>query len=130
MVKMLITMCFIVVMLCGCLSTRRADRSILEHQNEIDRLESELRARDRAIDNGIRTIEFITERSRGMEGTIDEVIYFFDEYQRAVERLLSDYRKAKDNTAEISEDKHNTATAADTSNSVYDSRVHNVLQTD
>lgn len=83
------------VLLAGCSSTRHVDGDIISHQAEIDRLESELRNRDRAIDNAVRELEGITARSTGMEGTVDELIELFDEYQRAVERLLHDYRETE-----------------------------------
>lgn len=80
------------LLLAGCASTRHVDGDVIKHQAEINRLESELRNRDRAIDNAVRELEGITARSSGMEGTVDELIELFDEYQRAVERLLRDYR--------------------------------------
>lgn len=82
-------------LLTGCCSTRRVDRQILEYQRQIDQLESELRARDRAIDSSIRELEAITARSRGMEADIDDIIRELDEYQRAVERLIQSYRTGK-----------------------------------
>lgn len=93
--KIFITLCLVFCMLVSCTSTRKGtDESILNYQREIDRLESELSARDRAIESSIRRLESITERSKSMEGTVDELIELFDEYQRGVEQLLYDYRKA------------------------------------
>lgn len=83
------------VLLAGCTSTRYTDGDVIKHQAEIDKLENELRNRDRAIDNAVRELEGISARSSGMEGTVDELIELFDEYQRAVERLLHDYRAAE-----------------------------------
>ena len=95
MVKKII-LCFAgLILLTGCCSTRRVDRQVLEYQRQIDQLESELRARDRAIDSSIRELEAITSRSRGMEADIDDVIRELDEYQRAVERLIQSYRTGK-----------------------------------
>jgi predicted RNase H-like nuclease (RuvC/YqgF family) len=82
-------------LLTGCCSTRKVDRQILKYQRQIDQLESELRARDRAIDSSIRELEAISERSRGMEADIDDIIRELDEYQRAVERLIQNYRTGK-----------------------------------
>ena len=88
-----IAICFL---LSACCTTgNRTDRQILEYQKQIDRLEEELRNRDRAIDNAVRELETITARSRDMEADIDTIIREFDEYQRAVERLLQDYREAR-----------------------------------
>ena len=76
----------------GCKSTRAGvTEDILEYQQQVDRLEEELRNRDRTIDNAIRELAAITERSAAMEGTVDDVIELFNEYQRAVERLLRYY---------------------------------------
>lgn len=95
MVKKII-LCFAsLILFTGCCSTRRTDGQILEYQRQIDQLESELRARDRAIDSSIRELEAITSRSRGMEADIDDIIRELDEYQRAVERLIQSYRTGK-----------------------------------
>ena len=95
MVKKVILCLVGLFLLTGCCSTRRVDRQILEYQRQIDQLESELRARDRAIDSSIRELEAISERSRGMEADIDDIIRELDEYQRAVERLIQSYRTGK-----------------------------------
>lgn len=80
------------MLFCSCNTTRGTDRAILEYQRQVNRLEEELRARDRAIEAGVRRLEAITERSESMGGDIDEIIRELDEYQRAVERMLQDYR--------------------------------------
>jgi len=103
------------VLLVGCCSTRRVDRQILEYQRQIDQLENELRARDRAIDAGIRELEAIAERSRGMEADIDDIIRELDEYQRAVERLIQSYRARETEEPE-----------ADQSTLDSDNSIHNV----
>lgn len=78
----------------GCKSSRAGvTEDIIEYQQQVDRLEEELRNRDRTVDNAIRELAAITERSAAMEGTIDDVIELFNEYQRAVERLLQYYSK-------------------------------------
>lgn len=89
--------CAVICMLvCACHSTNRSvDKGIIDHQREIDRLESELRARDSTIDSAVRELEDITARSSGMAGTVGEVIKLFDDYQRAVERLLYDYNNLR-----------------------------------
>lgn len=79
----------------GCVTRYRTNGEVLEYQRQIDLLEERIRARDRAIDSGIRTIESVANRSRGMEGTIDDIIREIDEYQRAVERLFNDYREVR-----------------------------------
>lgn len=107
MVKAILS-CIFAMCLCACVSTRRTDRLVIEHQAEIDRLESELRSRDRAIDNAVRELEGITTRSTGMEGTIDELIELFDEYQRTVEQLLRDYRATTSKDKETAQDSKDT----------------------
>lgn len=82
-----------ILWLTSCQSNRAAARNILEYQKQVDRLEEELRNRDRAIEDAIRELATITARSEAMEGDIDTVIRLFDEYQRAVERLLQYDRK-------------------------------------
>lgn len=104
MVKKVI-LCFAsLILLTGCCSTRRVDRQVLEYQRQIDQLESELRARDRAIDSSIRELEAISSRSRGMEADIDDIIRELDEYQRAVERLIQSYRTGKIEEPEVDQD--------------------------
>lgn len=80
----------------GCATNRVAtSKNIIEYQQQIDRLEEELRYRDRAIEDCIREIGVIAERSENIEGTIDDVIELFNSYQRAVERLLYYYRNTE-----------------------------------
>lgn len=86
---------FACICLNGCVTRYRTNGEILEYQRQIDLLEERLHARDRAIDTAIREIESITNRSRGMEGTIDDIIREVDDYQRAVERLLDTYNTAR-----------------------------------
>ena len=87
-----IAVCFL---FCGCICTTRTNGQILEYQRQIDRLEAELRARDRAIETSVRELESITARSSEMGEDIDGIIRELDEYQRTVERLLQNYRNAE-----------------------------------
>lgn len=95
---------FICVLFCcmlnftGCRSNTGVDNNILSHQQQIARLEEELRNRDRTIEDGIRGLEAITTRSESMEGTIDEVIELFAEYQRRVEQLIREYNMVREAT--------------------------------
>lgn len=94
--KIIFILCLALCLFVSCVSTgKRTDSKILDYQREIDRLENELSARDRAIENAVRRLDTVTERSQSMEGTVDELIELFDEYQRAIERLLYDYYKAE-----------------------------------
>lgn len=75
--------------LCACTTVRRGpDTTILEYQRQVDRLEEELRNRDRAIENSLRELETITRRSEAMGGNIDDIIRELDLYHAAVQRLL------------------------------------------
>jgi chromosome segregation ATPase len=91
----------------GCKSTAvHVDNgSLINHQREVDRLESELRSRDGTIRDAARDLESISEqigsvaeRSGRMEDEIDTVIRLFDEYQQRVERMLRDYNSVRDET--------------------------------
>lgn len=84
----------------SCNSTKRPidDRNILKYQQEIDRLEEELRTRDRTIESAVRELGAITSRSQSVEGTVDELIELFEEYQRRVDKLLYDYDKIRTET--------------------------------
>lgn len=127
MVKNIIAVMLVCLLFCTCSSTR-TDRFVLEHQEQIDRLESELRSRDRAIDNAVRELESITARSTTMEGTIDDVIELFDEYQRTIERLLHDYRNGT-STLEASSKIHSWLdSSACTENSLHDIRFHFICE--
>ena len=93
------TFCLFVLCSCATRVIRGSDTAIINHQTEINRLENELRNRDRAIDNAVRELEDITARSSAMEGTVDEIIGLFDEYQRTVEQLLRDYNSIRNETS-------------------------------
>ena len=96
--KVFIICILFILWLTSCQSNRAAARNILEYQKQVDRLEEELRNRDRAVEDAIRELAAITARSEAMEGDIDSVIRLFDEYQRAVERLLQ-YDRSTDTEA-------------------------------
>lgn len=76
--------------LASCTSTGKAgvEQSVLEHQRELAEYQARVDARERTIAACIEEITSIRERAGRMEGKIDDVIQLFDEYQRAVERLL------------------------------------------
>lgn len=95
------------MLLTGCVSSRTS-QSVIEHQREIDRIEEGIRIRDRAVESSIRRLEAITARSSGMEGTVDELIELFDEYQRTVEQLIRDYRAAESTDKGTEEDTNYT----------------------
>ena len=91
----------------GCCSNKAAagvNGNLLSYQQQVDRLEEELRNRDRTVETAIRELGTITTRGSTVEGTIDEVIELFTEYQRRVEKLLFDYNKIRTATENNKED--------------------------
>lgn len=80
------------VVLAGCTSTRPTDNAVLEHQRQIDALESRIRSYETATEYTIRELETLSGRASKMGTTVDELIELFDEYQRTIERILRNYR--------------------------------------
>lgn len=117
----------------SCTSTNAGtstDTAVLNYQKQIDRLENELNSRDRAIENGIRRLESITERCTIETGTVDEIIELFDEYQRGIEQLLYDYYKT--DTRIKTKDTDNKLSANYTYSKIYwnDYRLHYLRKRD
>lgn len=104
----------LLLLLCvtACATTANTDRAVLEHQQQIDRLEEELRNRDRAIESAVKDIRELSSRSNSMEGSIDAIIKLFDTYQRRVDRMLSDYYYLQSETGAQGESNSNTASPA------------------
>jgi chromosome segregation ATPase len=76
------------------------DRTILDHQRQVTELEARNQALERriaqydsAIGSAITSLEDIRARSVGMEGTVDELIELFGQYQRGVEQLTRAYNE-------------------------------------
>ena len=90
---------FIAVALAGCASTGRVDPAVLEYQRQIDELEGRIRSYEAATEYTIRELETVSGRASKMGATVDELIELFDEYQRAVERILYNYRAAESETS-------------------------------
>ena len=94
-----IFICLVVILCCllgGCCTQGHGHGdALIDHQREIDRLEEELRSRDRAIENAVRELGEITSRSESMEGTVDEIIRLFNEYQRRVDKMLWEYERIR-----------------------------------
>lgn len=91
-----ITVCVACTIFTGCATTGKkhsVDNDVLSYQREIARLESTIELYNDEIGNCVEDLGRIRERASGLEGTIDEVIYLFDEYQQGVERLLQRYRE-------------------------------------
>lgn len=123
--KIIFILCFACCLFVSCTSTvKRTDNKILDYQREIDRLENELSNRDRAIENAVRRLDTVTERSQSMEGTVDELIELFDEYQRGIEQLLYDYYKAEFGAEDKVTDNKCTTSYIDTKNGWNDCRLY------
>lgn len=95
MVKKLF-ICTFIIMLCfvctGCLTTRAGtDNAVLEHQRQLAEYQATVDTFIRRTDASAERIESIRGRADSVTTSIDGVISLFDEYQRAVERLLQDY---------------------------------------
>lgn len=108
----LICLAFCTFVVCtGCTSTNKiVDADILSHQREIDRLESAIREYDTVIGRAVDRAEQLKDRASGMEGTIDEIIRLFDEYQQAVEQLIRDFTQIRNS---VNKDKIQTADTVD-----------------
>lgn len=95
MVKKLFVCAFIVmlsVVCTGCITTRYGtDNAVLEHQRQLAEYQATVDTFIRRTDASAERIESIRGRADSVTTSIDGVISLFDEYQRAVERLLQDY---------------------------------------
>lgn len=89
-----IGICAMFLLCTGCAT--RVDRQVLEYQRQIDRLEEELRDRDRTIADVTEQVRTIAERSSGIPASIDDIIRELDEYQRAVQQVLRTIDKSAD----------------------------------
>jgi hypothetical protein len=90
----------------GC-ATKGSGSAVFEHQREIAELEARNQELERrlahyniAVGSSIQELKSIAERSRGVEGEIDELIDLFGQYQRAVARLIEDHQRATSETGE------------------------------
>ena len=75
-----------------------AQPNILTHQEQVTRLEDRVRLYEATTDRAISQLEDIRLRAAKTETTVDDVIKLFDEYQRVVEQLISDYNKIRTET--------------------------------
>lgn len=93
--------------LCSCATTRHTEQSVLEHQKQIDRAEEGKRIRDRAIEDCIRELAYISAKSDSMGGDVEDIIRELDLYHAAIQRLLraAGYTTDEEQTIEESSDK-------------------------
>jgi chromosome segregation ATPase len=96
----LIVWCF-----ASCTTTRPVDNAVLEHQQQLTELEDRnqdlerrLTQYDDTIGDCLKQLETIRARSTGMEGTIDETIELFNQYQHTVDNLIQAYRALQNST--------------------------------
>lgn len=105
-----------IITLCGCASNRHgAAENILDYQRKIAELENTVRLYEQRIeiaDQQIRadldTLRDIGERAETIEGTVDDLIRIFDEYQRGVEQLIRDYQDLRKKIEETNKVSNNT----------------------
>lgn len=96
------------MLLFSCSTTNRAitDNTVIEYSRQLAVLENGIeqygesvaavRADIAAVCEGIRTVR---EGAASIGSTIEDTIVLFDAYQRAVERLLQDYDRLRDQAA-------------------------------
>ena len=114
----------------GCCSNKAAagvNGNLLSYQQQVDRLEEELRNRDRTVETAVRELRVITSRSNSMEGTVDELIQLFGEYQRRVEQLLYDYNKIRTEAKNTNEYYNSTSYYINYTYNMYDYWVYNIF---
>ena len=92
----------------GCSSMPRqgagAQSDILAHQEQVTRLEDRVRIYEATADRAISQLEDLRLRAAKTETTVEDVINLFDEYQRVVEQLISDYNKIRTETERQEQD--------------------------
>ena len=97
----LIAIVYLCIFICtGCATTRTksaANGDVLAYQAEITRLEDTVASYQHAIGYTIEELGGIRECTTGIEGTVDEIINLFNEYQRRVELVLQRYRALQEN---------------------------------
>jgi len=115
----------------GCATTRTksaANGDVLSYQAEITRLEDTIANYQHEIGYTIEELGSIRERASGVEGTIDEIIYLFDEYQRRVDEVLRRYRTLQANFGRENSSLDLSSNLYDSQSNSSDSGVHSVLQ--
>lgn len=108
--------CILLTVFTGCAtrSSTGAGELILDYQRQVTTLENRLALYESTVGSAISELGAIREQSGGIEGTVDELIYLFGEYQRGVDNLLRQYRAITE--ASVSEEQG----SADTRDSLRD----------
>ena len=84
----------IALLLCSCVSTRRYNADVLSYQRQVALLEARVDYYENTIRATVRRLESIRGTAESIDGTVDELIRLFDEYQRTVEQLIEQNRIA------------------------------------
>lgn len=92
----------------ACSSTgKSADRTVLEHQQQITELEARnadltrrLAQYDSTVTASVNRLTSIRERAVGATATVIDIINLFNDYQREVEQLLSGVMAIQTQTGE------------------------------
>lgn len=92
MLKKILVYFMVCYLLASCVCTRRVDSTVLEYQRQITQLEARISLYESTIGRTVEELESIRGRAENIDGTVDELICLFDDYQRTVERLLFYYR--------------------------------------
>lgn len=92
---------FFVFLLAGCRSTTVVEPAIIEHQRQLSEYQGAVEGFVRRAGECAGEIDRIRGRADGITGEIDGVISLFDEYQRAVERLIQEYNRLRDEIENI-----------------------------
>ena len=89
-----------VSLLAGCATAGGAGAgvadSVLDYQRQVAILEARIALYEGAVGNAVEELGDLASRAGGIDGTVDELISLFDEYQRRVDELLRLYREARE----------------------------------
>lgn len=139
---------FFVFLLAGCQSTGIVEPAVLDHQRQLDAYQGAVDSFIRRADECAGELERIRERAgrRADEHTeeinhvrgradiltreIDKVIRLFDDYQQAVERLLQEYNRLRDEIENINKGDGDAFGGAACAYPPENSRLYPVLQGD
>lgn len=84
-----IVVCF--VFTSCCTAKPITDGLVIEHSRQLAELEAGIRSYGETVSDVAGEIAAVRDRAAAAGATIDATIELFDEYQRAVDRLISDY---------------------------------------
>lgn len=85
----IIVVCF--VLTSCCTAKPITDGLVIEHSRQLAALEAGIRSYGEAVGAVAGEIAAVRDRAAASGATIDATIELFEEYQRAVDRLISDY---------------------------------------